>query len=111
MYLQSEKAYRIWADPAQIHLIKSEGEIIKYSTIIYQEQPFDDELSEGEEGVHHYIDVYKETKTSHYFQLNEYSNVVGYYESFYWENGTGLSSYTSGFGAEADLLELKRNEN
>lgn len=109
LYIQSEKAYRIWADSEQISQMETEADIIKNSVIVYQEQALNDELAKEEQGIHHYILIDEDIIESHYYQLNDYANVVGYYETFHWERGKGLSLYRSGFGAEADLLELKLN--
>ncbi len=110
MYVLPEKIYRIWADLEQIDKMKTEEDIIKNSAIVYQMLAFDDELAEEEQGIHHYMIADESIKESHYFQLNEYANVVGYYETFRWEEGKGLTLYRSGFGANADFLELINNE-
>lgn len=44
-------------------------------------------------------------------EYHGYNNMAetGYYESFIWEYGKGLVGYRSGYGAEADAINITRN--
>ncbi|ANU46790.1 hypothetical protein ADH76_31585 [Enterocloster clostridioformis] len=108
LFVQQNRIYRLWKSADEIAKAEAAEDLIRDSTIIYQNETTTDDLAEGQEGIHHYISVESGKIESHFFQLNDYENVVGYFETFVWEDEWGLAVYRSGFSAEADLLELKR---
>ena len=77
-------------------------------TLVCSKYGKEDTLSENERGWHEYILV--EDNRSEY---HGYNNLVetGYYECFVWEAGKGLIEYRSGYGAEADAIEVYLLEN
>ena len=82
-------------------------EIKNSGTLVCSKYGKEDSLGEDEGGWHEYILV--EDNRSEY---HGYNNLVetGYYECFVWEIGKGLIAYRSGYGAEADAIEVYLTE-
>jgi hypothetical protein len=103
-YVQSDKIYKINADEDSLDQLKEAGELPSDSVVVCQEEGYEDTLTESEEGNHQYLEVDGDKRVYH-----SYNNLVssGYYETFTWELGKGLTNYRSGYGAEADSMELQ----
>ncbi len=108
LYATEDKIYRLWTPYDEIDLLLSEEQVLQESTVVCQEDELPDCLGEEDEGQHHYIAVgeNESIRESHLYSYNDYANVVGYWEAFYWEKGVGLIQYRSGFAAEADMLSM-----
>lgn len=82
---------------------KTVGEIVNAGTLVCSEEGKKDTLDENACGWHEYILVDGNRREYHgYNDLTE----TGYYECFVWELGKGLVEYRSGYGAEADAIQL-----
>lgn len=103
-YIQKDKILLL-REPDILNKIKTEEDIILYSTVVCQNEELKDALKEEEKGFHQYILINGNKKEYH-----SYNNLVetGFYETFIWEKGVGLVSYRSGFGAEKDGIELHK---
>ncbi len=86
--------------------------------IVACDYPLEDSLEKDEKGWHHYIEINSEGGFYNYVDVNKDTNVeiiyhgysnlnnTNYYEKFIWKRGLGLIGYTSGFGAEKDVIEM-----
>ena len=101
-YVQGDEVYFIRADEAKRDYQTVE-EIMNAGTLVCNEAGKEDVLGEDEKGWHEFILVDGDRREYH-----GYSTLVetGYYEHFYWEKGKGLVTYESGYGAEADGIEM-----
>ena len=101
-YVQQDKILKTDATEENLDLLKS-NELPGGSVIVCLDEEMKDPLSEGETGLHQYIEVNGDQREFH-----SYNDGVstGYYESFTWEKGKGLVGYRSGYGAEKDAVEL-----
>lgn len=101
-YVQGDEVYFIRADGVKRDYQTVE-EILNAGTLVCNEAGVEDVLDEGEKGWHEFILVDGDRREYH-----GYSTLVdtGYYEHFYWEKGKGLVTYESGYGAEADGIEM-----
>ena len=103
-YIQEDKIYFINYDGKNIDNLKTEEDVIKSGgRVVCQEEGLEDSLTEDEKGWHEYITVSGDCREYH-----GYNTLVesGYYEQFFWERGKGLVAYASGWGAEADSINL-----
>jgi hypothetical protein len=103
-YVQTDKIYKINAAEDTLNLFRESGELPSDSVVVCQEEGYQDTLSEEETGYHQYLEVDGDKRVYH-----SYNNQVssGFYETFTWELGKGLINYRSGYGAEADAIELQ----
>jgi len=103
-YVEKDKIYSI--DDPTMEKIKSvtETNLKKSGIIVCQSTAIPDPLNSNTEGFHHYVDV-----TGDIVEYHSYNNSVetGFYESFTWEKGIGLTSYNSGFGAGSEEINLE----
>lgn len=104
-YIQDNSAtiYRIREEDMTNEIMDSEEKIMSVGTVVCQEQEKKDILGEGENGWHEWIVVDDDRREYH-----SYNNLTGtgFYEQFIWERGHGLIYYTSGLGADKDMMEL-----
>ena len=108
-YVQNDSAtiYRIREGDMTNEIMDSEEKIMSAGTVVCQEQEKKDILGEGENGWHEWIAVDDDRREYHsYNNLTE----TGFYEQFVWEQGKGLIYYTSGFGADKDMMEIAETE-
>lgn len=101
-YVQGDEIYFIRAEEAQSEYETVE-EILSVGTLVCNEAGKEDALGEDERGWHEFILADGDRREYH-----GYSTLVetGYYEHFYWEKEKGLVTYESGYGAEADGIEM-----
>lgn len=103
-YIQEDKIYFINYDGKNIDNLKTEEDVIKSGgRVVCQEEGLEDSLTEDEKGWHEYIMVSGDCREYH-----GYNTLVesGFYQRFFWEQGKGLVAYASGWGAEADSINL-----
>ncbi len=104
-FVQDDKIYFIRDGAVKDELVNVET-ITDKGTLVCCEEGRADALSEEERGWHEYILADGNRREYHgYNTLVE----TGYYETFIWEEGKGLTGYRRGYGAEADALELHLN--
>ena len=98
----NDSIYLIRDEYAKDELLTVE-EIKNAGTLVCSKYGKEDSLGEDERGWHEYILV-KDNRS----EYHGYNNLVetGYYENFVWEIGKGLIEYRSGYGAEADAIEV-----
>lgn len=102
-FVQDDKIYFIRDGAVKDELTDVEA-ITDMGTLVCCEEGKADALSEEERGWHEYILADGDRREYHgYNTLVE----TGYYETFIWEEGKGLTGYRRGYGAEADALELR----
>lgn len=102
-FVQHDKIYFIRDGAVKDELADVET-ITDMGTLVCCEEGKTDALSEEERGWHEYILADGDRREYHgYNTLVE----TGYYETFIWEEGKGLTGYRRGYGAEADALELR----
>lgn len=106
LYVTESEIYRLWDFSEESNKIKDETKLIQDAIIVCQNQNLPDDLGEEEKGVHHYIVSEDSRCESHFYQYNDFANLVGYWEGFYWEKEKGLVQYRSGFSAGDDIVEL-----
>ena len=93
--------YRIWDNDMTEDVLNSEDNIISTGTVVCQEDEKAETVSEA--GLCERITVKGDQRE--YYGYNSLTE-TGFYECFIWELGQGLVYYTSGFGAEEEMLEL-----
>lgn len=100
--VQQEKIYKI--SDENLSLVTKTESLPEDSVIVCQDKEIKDSLEADVPGIHQHLDINGDKREYH-----KYNNNVetGYYESFIWEKNKGLVSYTSGFGAERDSIELQ----
>lgn len=98
-----DSIYCIGDKDAKVELTTVE-ELQNAGKLVCSKSAKEDALAENEKGWHEYILV--EDGRSEY---HGYNNLVetGYYECFVWEAGKGLVGYRSGYGAEADAIDVR----
>lgn len=101
-FVQDDKIYRIRDEAVKDE--RSDGKtIMEKGTLVCCEEGMADALLQEERGWHEYILADGDKREYHgYNTLVE----TGYYESFTWEEGKGLTGYRRGYGAEAEAVEL-----
>lgn len=106
----SATIYRIREEDMTNEVMDSEEKIMSAGTVVCQEKEKKDILGEGENGWHEWIVVDNDRREYHSY--NDLTG-TGFYEQFIWERGYGLIYYTSGFGADKDMIEmtLKKDTN
>lgn len=104
-YVQDNSSviYQIREENMTDELEKSEEKIMSAGTVVCQEKEKKDILGEGENGWHEWIVVDNDRREYHSY--NDLTG-TGFYEQFIWERGYGLIYYTSGFGADKDMIEM-----
>ena len=101
-FVQEEQIFLIREDFFRVKQMTAE-ELVSIGTLVCQEEEKADVLGTDEQGWHECIAVDGNRREYHsYNDLTE----TGFYEHFVWENGKGLVAYKSGYGAEADDIEL-----
>ena len=106
-YVLNGKVWRFNSAGDDIAQLKS-GTIPKDATLIYQTGGLKDSLIDAQTGLHHYIDFNNDTCESYlYSTLGDTS----YYENMIWQKNIGITYFRSGWGAEADGIELKLIQN
>lgn len=103
-YVMKDTIYRLGPTLENLDRLKTSEELPDESVIVCQDQESKDTLSEDEPGFHHYVEAAGDKRVYHSYN-NEVS--TGYYESFTWEKGKGLTNYRSGYGAESEAIELQ----
>ncbi|EGO62442.1 hypothetical protein [Acetonema longum] len=103
-YVQKDKIYRIGPTKENFSKLKTSEELPEGSVIVCQDKEIKDALNRDQAGSHHYLEVNGNRREYH--SLNN-KVTTGYYESFTWEKGKGLTNYRSGFGAERDSITLQ----
>lgn len=104
----SNTIYRIREENMTDEVMQSEESVIAAGTIVCQEEELEDVLEEDEKGWHEWITADVDLREYHcYNNLTE----TGFYERFVWKRGYGLLYYTSGYGAERDMIELRGEAN
>jgi hypothetical protein len=103
-YVQNDKIYKIEPTKENISKLKTSEELPNDNVVVCLDKEIKDTLGKNEAGFHHYLEVKGDKREYH-----SYNNQVstGYYESFTWEKGKGLTNYQSGYGAERDSIELQ----
>lgn len=103
-YVNEDKIYCIRDKDMSIEAI-SEEEIKSRGRLVCQREETKDLLGEKEKGWHEYIST--EGFGRHIYHGYDTLVETGWYEQFVWEWNKGLVQYRSGFGAEADAIELE----
>lgn len=101
-FVTEDKIYLIREEILQWESLTKET-LINIGTLVCQDEEKKDALASGESGWHEYIEA--DGNIRKYCGYNSLTE-TGYYEQFVWEKGTGLVKYKSGYGAEADGIEL-----
>ena len=111
-YVQKNKIIRIWENndyEAQgnvwtlskktLNRIIKTSEIPKYSAIIWQKKTYKDTLKHDKIDWHQYLKKIQDSpkKRLRYGGYYQYPQHSGYWETFIWEEGTGLIFYQSGY--------------
>lgn len=106
-YVQADKIYKIEPSEENLNRLKTGGELPEGSVIVCQDEEIKDSLSGDEPGFHHWLEANGAKR-----EYRSYNNLAasGYYESFIWEKGKGLTGYRSGFGAERGSIDLQLRE-
>ena len=122
-YVQKKKIIRIWENndyEAQgnvwtlskktLNRIIKTSEIPKYSAIIWQKKTYKDTLKHDKIDWHQYLKKIQDSpkKRLRYGGYYQYPQHSGYWETFIWEEGTGLIFYQSGYRDGVECIMLKR---
>ena len=122
-YVQKNRIMRIWENndyEAQgnvwtlskktLNRIIKTSEIPKYSTIVWQKKTYKDTLKRDKIDWHQYLKKIQDSpkKRLRYGGYYQYPQHSGYWETFIWEEGTGLIYYQSGYRDGVDYIMLKR---
>ena len=122
-YVQKNRIMRIWENndyEAQgnvwtlskktLNRIIKTSEIPKYSTIVWQKKTYKDTLKHDKIDWHQYLKKIQDSpkKRLRYGGYYQYPQHSGYWETFIWEEGTGLIYYQSGYRDGVDYIMLKR---
>lgn len=122
-YVQKNKIIRIWENndyQAQgnvwtlskktLNRIIKTSEIPKYSATIWQKKTYKDTLKDDKLDWHQYLQKIQDSpkKRLRYGGYYQYPQHSGYWETFIWEEGTGLIYYQSGYRDGVDYIMLKR---
>ena len=122
-YVQKNKIIRIWENndyEAQgnvwtlskktLNRIIKTCEIPKYSTIVWQKKTYKDTLKHDKIDWHQYLKKIQDSpkKRLRYGGYYQYPQHSGYWETFIWEEGTGLIFYQSGYRDGVECIRLKR---
>ena len=122
-YVQKNKIIRIWENndyQAQgnvwtlskktLNRIIKTCEIPKYSATIWQKKTYKDTLKHDKIDWHQYLKKIQDSpkKRLRYGGYYQYPQHSGYWETFIWEEGTGLIFYQSGYRDGVDYIMLKR---
>ena len=122
-YVQKNKIIRIWENndyEAQgnvwtlskktLNRIIKTSEIPKYSAIIWQKKTYKDTLKHDKIDWHQYLKKIQDSpkKRLRYGGYYQYPQHSGYWETFIWEEGTGLIFYQSGYRDGVECIMLKR---
>jgi len=80
------------------------GNLPENISIIFSTTSVEDNLEKEEKGLHQYIEVKDDEVEYH-----AYNNLIetGYYETYIWKQGVGLTFYQSGFGAGRQSIVIK----
>ena len=122
-YVQKNKIIRIWENndyqaqgnvwtlskKALNRIIKT-SEIPKYSATIWQKKTYKDTLKHDKIDWHQYLKKIQDSpkKRLRYGGYYQYPQHSGYWETFIWEEGTGLIFYQSGYRDGVDFIRLKK---
>lgn len=122
-YVQKNRIIRIWENndyeaqgnvwtlskKALNRIIKT-SEIPKYSATIWQKKTYKDTLKHDKIDWHQYLKKIQDSpkKRLRYGGYYQYPQHSGYWETFIWEEGTGLIFYQSGYRDGVDYIMLKR---
>ena len=122
-YVQKNRIMRIWENndyEAQgnvwtlskktLNRIIKTSEIPKYSTIVWQKKTYKDTLKRDKIDWHQYLKKIQDSpkKRLRYGGYYQYPQHSGYWETFIWEEGTGLIFYQSGYRDGVECIMLKR---
>ena len=122
-YVQKNRIMRIWENndyEAQgnvwtlskktLNRIIKTSEIPKYSTIVWQKKTYKDTLIRDKIDWHQYLKKIQDSpkKRLRYGGYYQYPQHSGYWETFIWEEGTGLIFYQSGYRDGVECIRLKR---
>ena len=122
-YVQKNRIMRIWENndyEAQgnvwtlskktLNRIIKTSEIPKYSTIVWQKKTYKDTLKHDKIDWHQYLNKIQDSpkKRLRYGGYYQYPQHSGYWETFIWEEGTGLIFYQSGYRDGVECIMLKR---
>lgn len=103
-YVEGDRIYRFEPTEENLVILQKGKELPQNGMIICQGKEIEDPLGEDEPGYHAYLEAQGNVRVYHSYNSQVNS---GYYESYTWEKGKGLTAYRSGFGAERDAIELK----
>ena len=122
-YVQKNRIMRIWENndyeaqgnvwtlskKALNRIIKT-SEIPKYSATIWQKKTYKDTLKHDKIDWHQYLKKIQDSpkKRLRYGGYYQYPQHSGYWETFIWEEGTGLIFYQSGYRDGVDFIRLKK---
>lgn len=122
-YVQKNRIMRIWENndyEAQgnvwtlskktLNRIIKTSEIPKYSTIVWQKKTYKDTLKHDKIDWHQYLKKIQDSpkKRLRYGGYYQYPQHSGYWETFIWEEGTGLIFYQSGYRDGVECIRSKR---
>lgn len=122
-YVQKNRIMRIWENndyEAQgnvwtlskktLNRIIKTSEIPKYSTIVWQKKTYKDTLKHDKIDWHQYLKKIQDSpkKRLRYGGYYQYPQHSGYWETFIWEEGTGLIFYQSGYRDGVECIMLKK---
>lgn len=122
-YVQKNRIMRIWENndyEAQgnvwtlskktLNRIIKTSEIPKYSTIVWQKKTYKDTLKHDKIDWHQYLKKIQDSpkKRLRYGGYYQYPQHSGYWETFIWEEGTGLIFYQSGYRDGVECIRLKK---
>ena len=122
-YVEKNRIMRIWENndyEAQgnvwtlskktLNRIIKTSEIPKYSTIVWQKKTYKDTLKHDKIDWHQYLKKIQDSpkKRLRYGGYYQYPQHSGYWETFIWEEGTGLIFYQSGYRDGVECIRLKK---
>ena len=122
-YVKKNRIMRIWENndyEAQgnvwtlskktLNRIIKTSEIPKYSTIVWQKKTYKDTLKHDKIDWHQYLKKIQDSpkKRLRYGGYYQYPQHSGYWETFIWEEGTGLIFYQSGYRDGVECIRLKK---
>ena len=122
-YVQKNRIMRIWENndyEAQgnvwtlskktLNRIIKTSKIPKYSATIWQKKTYKDTLKRDKIDWHQYLKKIQDSpkKRLRYGGYYQYPQHSGYWETFIWEEGTGLIFYQSGYRDGVECIRLKR---
>ena len=122
-YVQKNRIMRIWENndyEAQgnvwtlskktLNRIIKTSEIPKYSTIVWQKKTYKDTLKHDKIDWHQYLKKIQDSpkKRLRYGGYYQYPQHSGYWETFIWEEGTGLIFYQSGYRDGVECIRLRK---